>query len=135
MHEELRFELPNDLRELARVDALAGAFLERQQVEPHVLYATRLVLEEALSNVIRHGYADEERHEISVCLRVRGGSVELSVEDDGREFDPLSAREVDVRAPLEERPTGGLGLHLLRSMASEVRYQRTAGRNLLLVRI
>ena len=55
--------------------------------------------------------------------------------DDGREFDPLSAPEVDVHAPLEERTVGGLGIHLLRNMVSEIRYERSGGRNHLRLRI
>jgi len=64
-----------------------------------------------------------------VSLRVDDGKVELQVEDDGRKFDPTSAPEVDTRVPLEERRVGGLGIHLVRSMATRVRYERTDGRN------
>ena len=97
--------------------------------------ATHLALEEILSNVIRHGYAEPGKHEISVCIRVGDGRVDLQVEDDGREFDPLSAPEVDLDVPLEERRVGGLGIHLLRKMASEIRYLREDGRNRLRVLI
>jgi anti-sigma regulatory factor (Ser/Thr protein kinase) len=129
MHDELRLTLPNDLQELARVGELANSFLQRHRIPEKTLYSTNLALEEVLANVIRHAYDDEERHEISVCLRVAGGRVELLVVDDGREFDPLSAPEVDVRVPLEERQVGGLGLHLLRNLTSDIRYRRAAGRN------
>jgi len=135
MQPEIRLTLPNDLEELARVNELASSFLERHGIAPDTVYVTNLALEEVLSNVIRHGYEDANRHEISVRLRIDAGRVELQVVDDGRAFDPLSAAEVDVLAPLEERPVGGLGIHLLRKMASHVRYERANGRNQLHVRI
>src|SRR6202008_2242244 len=103
MHEEIRFSIRNDLRELARAGALANALLERGGIAAQEAYPTHLALEEILSNVIRHGYEDAGEHEISVRLRVDDGRVELQVEDDGREFDPLSAPEVDLGVPLEER--------------------------------
>lgn len=129
MHEEIRFVLRNDLRELARAGDLANALLERGGIASPEVYATQLALEEILSNVIRHGYQDAEQHEISVRLLVGDGKVELQIEDDGREFDPLSAPEVDLGVPLEERRVGGLGIHLVRRMASEIRYRRSGGKN------
>lgn len=135
MQPETRLVLANDLRELTRVNELANSFLERCGIAPRTTYVTRLALEEVLSNVIRHGYADTRRHEISVRLRVDDGTVEFQIVDDGREFDPNSAPEVDLHASLEERKVGGLGVHLLRTMASEVRYHRTGGKNHLDVRI
>ena len=135
MTQEIRLKLRNDLRELARVNQLASEFLGRENLSEETVYATHLALEEILSNVIRHGYDAPGKHEISVCLRLEKGQVHLQVEDDGREFDPLSAPEVDVGVPLEERRVGGLGIHLLRKVASEIRYSRADGRNQLRVRI
>jgi anti-sigma regulatory factor (Ser/Thr protein kinase) len=135
MHETILLTLPNDLRELHRVNEVANAFLERRGIAHETVYVTNLAIEEILSNVIKYGYADTGRHEISVSLRVDDGQVELQVVDDGRQFDPMSAPEVDVCVPLEERHVGGLGIHLLRTMATRVRYRRTEGRNHLSVRI
>jgi serine/threonine-protein kinase RsbW len=135
MQKETHLTLTNDLRDLVRVNAAANEFLERCGIAPAATYATSLALEEVLSNVIRHGYEDAGRHVISVSLRVGEAGVELQVVDDGRAFDPLSAPQVDLDAPLEERAVGGLGLHLLRGMASDVRYRRSGGRNHLYVRI
>src|SRR5262245_57071816 len=90
-HPELRLTIRNDLGELARVNDLATELLERCGIARPAVYATQLVLEEALSNVIRHGYPDQDSHEIALVLRVVKGGIELQVEDDGREFDPTQA--------------------------------------------
>jgi anti-sigma regulatory factor (Ser/Thr protein kinase) len=135
MHDMIRFTLANDLRELVRVNALANAFLEQLGSAEEIVYVTNLALEEVLSNVIRHGYEDSARHEIAVCLRAGDGGLDLQFVDDGREFDPTPVPAVDVHAPLEERQVGGLGIHLLRTMAREIRYQRTGGKNHLQVSI
>ncbi|MCI0589708.1 MAG: ATP-binding protein [Planctomycetes bacterium] len=114
---------------------LASGLLERRGVAPPVAYATPLALEEVLSNVIRHGYTDGGRHEIERALRVGEGGVEVEVVDDGREFDPVTAPEPDLDLPLAERRAGGLGIHLLRAFASEIRHERLGGRNILRLRI
>jgi anti-sigma regulatory factor (Ser/Thr protein kinase) len=129
--EELRLTIHDDLGELRRVNELAREFLESRGIEPRAVYAAELALEEILSNVIGHGYQDGKRHEIAVVLGVREGGVELQVTDDGREFDPLAAPEPKLDVPLAERRIGGLGIHLLRAFARELRYQRLGNLNLL----
>lgn len=135
MREELHLTIENDLGELARVNELANELLERSGVAQEAVYATNLALEEVLTNVIRHGYRDGKRHEIAVVMRVHEAGVELEVVDDGREFDPVTAPEVEVHLPLAHRRVGGLGIHLLRAFVSEIRYERLGGRNSLWLRI
>ena len=55
----------------------------------------------------------------------------LQIADDGRDFNPLAAPPLDLDQPLEERTIGGLGVHLVRSLAERVKYQRAGGRNIL----
>ncbi len=135
MTAELRLTIRNELGELARVNELTVSLLERSGVADRKAFLTRLALEELLSNVIRHGYDDPGAHEISVCLRVVDGSVELEIADDGKAFDPRSAPQVDVLTPLGDRPVGGLGLHLLRRMIGDIRYERDGGQNRVRLRL
>ncbi len=132
---ELRLTIPNDLRELSRVNAQASALLEQHGVAATALYATQLALEELLSNVIRHGYADNRRHDIALSIWVRESGVELEVVDDGREFNPVLAPDVALDVPLAERRVGGLGIHLLRRFVREIRYERRENRNCLWLRV
>ena len=62
------------------------------------------------------------------------GSVQATVADDGKEYDPLQREDPDVNAPLEERRIGGLGVLLVKRLMDDVRYARTGGRNVLTIR-
>jgi anti-sigma regulatory factor (Ser/Thr protein kinase) len=53
----------------------------------------------------------------------------LSVEDDGRPFDPLSQPEPDTTLTLEDRKVGGLGIHFARRLVREITYRWSGGRN------
>ena len=54
----------------------------------------------------------------------------MLIADDGRPFDPLTeAPEPDLESAIEDRPIGGLGVHLVRTMMDEVRYRREEGKN------
>lgn len=135
LYEERQLTIRNDLEELARVYEFANEILERHGAEEKIVYATHLALEEVLSNVIRHGYQDGNRHEIEVTLRMARGVVELLIVDDGREFDPVQAPDPRIDVPLAQRQEGGLGIHLLRAFVSEMRYERLGDRNSLWIRI
>jgi len=51
------------------------------------------------------------------------------VSDDGVPFHPLAMPSPDTTRPLDEREPGGLGIHLVRSLATETSYARRDGRN------
>ena len=46
-------------------------------------------------------------------------------------FDPTARAEVDTTAGVEERPIGGLGIHLIRRIMDSVKYKRKNGMNIL----
>jgi anti-sigma regulatory factor (Ser/Thr protein kinase) len=87
----------------------------------------RLLGEEALTNVVK--YADAEA--IEVTLDVSETSVVLEVRDDGRHFDPLRAATPELDASVEDRPLGGLGIHLIQTLTDEVSYERRQQWNVL----
>ena len=48
----------------------------------------------------------------------------IEIVDDGPRFDPLEDAPLpDPDAPLEDRPVGGLGVHLVRTMMDEMTYR------------
>ena len=98
-------------------------------IDEDAAYALRLAIEELGSNVIRHGFSDREVHDISLRITVEESAVELTVEDDGRPFDPSQPRHLDTPASLEDAPTGGMGLLLGAQIAGPLQYRRINGRN------
>jgi anti-sigma regulatory factor (Ser/Thr protein kinase) len=126
---ELR--LANDLAGLAQLAERVEGFGTAQNLPASVVNALNVVLDEAVSNAINHGYDAGVRGEIAVRLRRAPDGVLLEVEDDGRPFDPLQVPPPDLTLSLERRPIGGLGIHLIRNLMDEVSYARVGGRNVL----
>jgi acyl-CoA thioester hydrolase len=71
---------------------------------------------------------------LMVHVDTAGENLLATVQDFGREFDPLSLPIPDLSASLDERKVGGLGIHLMRSLMDEVKYRRVDGKNLLSMR-
>lgn len=93
-----------------------------------------LAADEALSNVIRHGYENVRGQRIEVHLRrirdpQRGGGVEIEIRDWGRQvpLDKIRGRDLD-----ELRP-GGLGVHIIRNLMDEALYSHAEGGGMRLI--
>ena len=128
-------QLKNNLSELESVNKVVAEFAERHHLSAKVLFNLNLALEEILTNVISYGYDDKDEHQITVRLFLEQGQLKVEVEDDGRPFNPLEAPEPDLSKSLEERPVGGLGIHLVRKLMDELEYRREEGRNLFLIKM
>ena len=128
-----RLVLRNDLAELER---LAGWIEDwaRQGVSPDTSFAIALCLEETVANVIMYGAAEHDRLEIVVELERKGATLVARVEDTGRPFDPTRVPPPPAAASLAEAKVGDLGIHLVRSFASAMDYERRNGRNRLTLR-
>jgi anti-sigma regulatory factor (Ser/Thr protein kinase) len=123
--------LRNQRSELQRVARIAEEFGAAAGVPDEDVMTINLVLDEVVANVIENAYEAGGEHEIHVSLAREADRVTIRVEDEGRPFDPLQAPPPDLDLPLEDRPIGGLGIHIVRSVMDAVEYERRDGRNVL----
>ena len=131
MHDQITITLKNRLAELERVAAAVVQFSERQRLSTKTTFDVSLALDEVLTNVIRYAYEGGGDHDIVVRLVRDDAELTVETEDDGRAFNPLEIRAADVVSPLAERPIGGLGMHLVRSVMDGLEYARRNGKNIL----
>jgi anti-sigma regulatory factor (Ser/Thr protein kinase) len=124
----------NQRSEIARVGRLVEAFGEAHALPPDLMFKVNLALDEIITNIVLHGYDDEAEHHIRLGLDLRNDTLTVTVEDDGRAFDPLSVAPPDLDIDAESRGIGGLGLHIVRSIMDEVQYRRDGDRNQLVMR-
>lgn len=130
---DLHLRLPPDPDRLADVTGAIEELGEREQWPPEFLFRMNLVLEEMTLNVMTHGRS-AGASELEVVVTCKADTVSIEIIDDGPRFDPLSdAPQPDTDAPLDERPVGGLGVHLVREMMDRIDYRYEDGRNRLLM--
>jgi serine/threonine-protein kinase RsbW len=131
----LRISIGNEYGDLAVACRVLREFLATRGVEEEAAFRAELLLEEALTNIVKYAYADRGAHAIHVEADVEPGRVVLAIADDGLPFDPRSAPPPPLGAPLEDRPVGGVGIHLMRKLSESLEYERAGGWNRLTVRI
>lgn len=123
--------LRNDLAETRQLGAWVEEFARQIQLSASVRQAFDLALVECVTNIISHSYENKSEHWVLIRFQSALGEARVEVEDDGRAFNPLTVPGVDTNAPLESRPIGGLGVHLIRRCMDDVQYRRDEGRNIL----
>ncbi len=125
----LRVSLANDVLEVRRVNTALSDFLAEEGVPGRTIHHVKLVVEELVSNVVRYAYEDKAAHKIGVDVRTEPRRVVVTIEDDGRPFNPNDAPAPELRASLEARRVGGLGIHLVKKLSRELTYARENDRN------
>jgi len=123
----------NHLRELPKMAEQVSAWCEENAVPAAAAFHVNLALDEIVSNVIRYGWNDAGEHEIHVRLSRTKDEVRIEVEDDAAPFNPLEVPAVNVNLSVEERPVGGLGIHLVRQVMDDLDYRRTEGKNVFIM--
>jgi anti-sigma regulatory factor (Ser/Thr protein kinase) len=118
--------------ELAQLEQLAHwaeDFVRAAKLPSDRLFAIQLCVEEAVANVIMHSGAGEERQDIAVELAQAGDDVLATIADRGRSFDPTAAPAYRKLASIAEASAGRFGIHLMRTFADDMRYERRDGWN------
>ena len=114
--------------------SLIGDFISDSMIasglDARKIFEVQLAVDEACTNIIKYGYTDETGTIDIICC-MRNGEFVVVIKDEGKPFDPTSVQPPDLNASLEERQMGGLGVHLIKSMMDEVRYEFIDGKNVL----
>jgi len=128
-----RLTLGNQLLELER---LAGWIqgLAELLMSPNMSFAVEVCLEEIVANFMMYGAINDERLQITVELERAGETLVARICDNGQEFDPTQASPPVMATSLKEAKVGNLGIHLMRSFANGIDYERRAGCNWLTLR-
>ena len=127
MTEPLFLRIPPNHSQLEQIPAAVEEFAERDNWPPDLVFKLNLVLEELGVNIVNYSGATGD---IEISLASDANMVRVEIADNGRPFNPLNELDTpDISAPLGERPVGGLGVHLVRSMMDELSYSREDGMN------
>ena len=129
--QERHLILHNDIRQIPQLAEFVEQISAEKKLDKSLAMGLNLALEEAVSNVMLYAYPEESDGLVDIEAVIHAKKLEFIVSDNGRPFDPTAAPETDINLGVEERPIGGLGIHLVRNIMDEVSYERTDGKNIL----
>jgi serine/threonine-protein kinase RsbW len=132
---ERQWRMRPENSEIGRVNGEVEEWLAGVDVPFSGIYLANLTVEELVTNCIKYGYAgmDTTDKGIDVAISIVGGELRIILSDDASPFDPLAQAVPDLSLPIEERPIGGLGIHMLRQMSTCFTYAFENGRNVVTI--
>lgn len=104
-----------------------------QQFPEQLEFAMQICLEELLTNIVRHGGPKSGGDlsevpipplNVEINISTTAERAIMTVEDNGKPFDVVSAPAHRINQPLDEVQPGGLGIQLIRNFASSIAYER-----------
>lgn len=125
--------LPNDIATISQLSEFVETVCEEKGLDMALTMNLNLALEEAVVNVMSYAYPDSQG-DVKVDIMIDDQKVVSILTDSGIPFDPTQKGDVDTTLPAEERPIGGLGIHIVRQMMDSINYNRIDGKNVLTLR-
>ncbi len=124
----VRYQTPalmmrNDIEQIPTL----AEWLEGLGIPEELNMPVNLALEEIVSNVMLYAYP----HSSGRVMVEYTAPLIFTVSDNGIPFDPTKQKEADITLSAEERQIGGLGIHLVRQIMDEVKYERVEDKNVL----
>ena len=133
-HSEMKersIELLNDVRQIPRMAEFVEAVVAEKKIDNDVAMGIHLAIEEAVTNVMMYAYPEGTEGSVELKAVMTSDRLSFILSDRGKPFDPTAAPDPDVTASAEDRPIGGLGIHLVRRIMDSVQYERKDGKNYL----
>lgn len=123
--------LSNDLQTVPQLTAFVEEACQAVGCTDKQINQINLAVEEAVVNVMNYAYPAGEHGDVTIEAQADEHTVRFVITDDGVPFDPTASNDVDVTLSAEDRPIGGLGIHLVRKMMDSINYNRVDGKNIL----
>jgi serine phosphatase RsbU (regulator of sigma subunit)/anti-sigma regulatory factor (Ser/Thr protein kinase) len=119
---------------VGEIEPLAEAVTAALPTRPDLAFSANLCLEELVTNIINHGLRGEPDHTIDVRMSISDEWLEIVLKDDAPPFDPFTeASAPDLGLDLDERPIGGLGVHLVKTLMDDARAYYDGSGNLIVL--
>ncbi len=132
MEDPVILTIASDIAEIPGVSAKLEELMGAYGFFPEAILDTQLAVEEAITNIIVHGYQRPDGEIQVICSRM-SDAIEIRIADSAPPFDPLSLPEPDLDSTVSERRIGGLGIYLIRQVMDGFSYRYEDGKNNLIL--
>jgi len=88
-----------------------------------------LAVDEACSNIIRHGYHHNSAHFINLDVELKENRFLIHIEDEGQTYDLRFHTIPSEEEYITDPKPGGLGIKIIQNLIDEIDYKHTDAKN------
>ncbi len=126
-----RLEVAADTRNLAVVREFLRRVIRRSALAESDANGVVLAVDEAVANIILHGYEGREDARVEVAIEADDKRIQIIIRDDGKPYDTESGvierAALDMQEHIANGNKRGLGLFIMRKVMDEVSYRSSGG--------
>jgi sigma-B regulation protein RsbU (phosphoserine phosphatase) len=126
--------LPNNIDTIPELSEFIEGVGEELGMDMSLVMSLNLAIEEAVVNVMEYAYPPGVEGTVEIDAIANDNRLKIIISDGGIPFDPTKKEKVDTTLSAEERPIGGLGIHLVREIMDSVNYEYRDRKNILTLR-
>jgi serine/threonine-protein kinase RsbW len=90
-------------------------------------YAVKLAVDEACSNIIEHGYQEQEGTKIYCSYKILKDGLKITIQDWGKPFSPDEIPDPDFNVSLFDLGPRGAGLYFMKNLMDEIKWDFESG--------
>ena len=130
-HVSDRIEVDAKTQNLAKVREFLHGAIKRSSLPATDVNKVVLAVDEAVANIIQHGYAGRDDGKIEVQIDADQARFTIKVLDSGLSYDTAKGAganaDLDLKAHINAGSKRGLGLFIMRKVMDEVHYSSRDG--------
>ncbi len=111
------------------ITSTLNADLVKHNVNEDTINLINSAIDDLLDNIISYAY-DDHKNTFRFQYNIQDNNLSVVVSDHGKKFNPLTVKKADLSI---NRPIGGLGIHLIKSIMDDVEYSRNNNTNILVL--
>jgi len=93
--------------------------------------ALTISVDEACTNIIKHGYQDIQSGSMTMNVQVKTDRLIVELIDYGTSFDPNQVNDPNISHYVQSRKKGGLGIFIMKKFLDDIQYLRSGQTNIL----
>lgn len=114
---------PGRYTSLAGISEFVAKAAQEAGLDSKGVYAVKLAVDEACTNIIEHAYGGEGVGNIQCSCDISAETLTIELRDWGGSFNPNMVPEKNFTVPLEEIEPRGAGLFFIHKLMDEVRFK------------
>ena len=132
--QEYKFELKNKISELKALNQHLNNWAKDTNLTANSILRINICLDELFTNIVSYGFEDDLEHTIKFTLNAESNLLTINIEDDGIPFNPLEKVDPEFPENVDSAVIGGLGIHIIKKLMDNVRYERKQGNKLTMIK-
>ncbi|MEX0904206.1 MAG: ATP-binding protein [Balneolaceae bacterium] len=118
---------------LSEVRDFVATYARQEGFSSQQITDTRLAVDEAFTNIIKHAYQNDESKPVNLELQFDSEKLCIIISDQGKAFDVSKYTFPDVKTQIKNKQRGGMGVYLIHNLMDEVTYRNQKEKNLIIM--